>query len=264
MNENNTRRLQMVILEIMKDIDSLCNLNDIEYYLIGGSALGAVRHKGFIPWDDDLDIAMSTSNYEKFIKVCREQLNKEKYYIQEGLVDWPLNFSKVKLRGTHINEVEKSNSECDGIFIDIFKLDNAPNDRISQAWHYFCAKGWLCYLLSKRTYESASGKKKIMIYISRILSIRGLENFFKRQINKYNIKKTNYLGFYFSRTNWKNSIIRKEIYGKPILMEFDGIKLPVPENVDNYLTILFGNYMKLPPEKDRVGLHAIEVDFGKY
>jgi lipopolysaccharide cholinephosphotransferase len=264
MNLNNTRRLQMVILQIMKDIDSLCKINNIEYYLIGGSALGAVRHKGFIPWDDDLDIAMTASNYEKFITVCREQLSTEKYFFQEGLVDWPLNFSKVKLKGTSINEIEMSESECNGIFLDIFKLENVPNDKISQAWQYFCAKVWLCYLLNKRTYKSASGKKKIMIYLSNILSIGCLEDFFKRQVNRHNNTTTNYLGFYFSRTNWNNSIFRKDIYGKPTLMEFEGIKLPVPEKVENYLTILFGNYMKLPPEKDRVGLHAIEVDFGKY
>ena len=84
------RHLQLVILSIVKDIDKLCRNNDIEYYLFGGSAIGAIRHKGFIPWDDDLDIIMDHSNYDKFVKVCREQLDANKYFFQEGCVNLEL------------------------------------------------------------------------------------------------------------------------------------------------------------------------------
>ena len=76
------RHLQMVILGIIKDIDELCRKKNIEYYLLGGSAIGAIRHKGFIPWDDDLDIIMTSDNYIKFLRICKEQLDKEKYYLQ--------------------------------------------------------------------------------------------------------------------------------------------------------------------------------------
>lgn len=100
------KHLQNVILDIVKDIDKLCQKNGIEYYLLGGSAIGAIRHKGFIPWDDDLDIIMSADNYDRFIDVCRNQLDQEKYYLQVGLDDWPMYFTKVKLRGTHMKEVE--------------------------------------------------------------------------------------------------------------------------------------------------------------
>ena len=100
--ENVVKHLQRVILGIITDIDALCQKNSIDYYLVGGSTIGAVRHKGFIPWDDDLDIIMTHANYEKFIKVCNEQLDREKYYFQEGRKDWPLNYSKVRLRHTRI------------------------------------------------------------------------------------------------------------------------------------------------------------------
>ena len=76
------RHLQLVILDIIKDIDQICKKHGIEYYLLGGSALGAIRHKGFIPWDDDLDIIMDHRHYEKFMRVCREVLDPEKYYIE--------------------------------------------------------------------------------------------------------------------------------------------------------------------------------------
>ena len=86
------RHLQLVILHIMKDIDALCAKNNIEYSLNGGSAIGAIRHKGFIPWDDDLDIQMTPTNYKKFIKVCREQLEKEKDNFAEDKGKGPLDF----------------------------------------------------------------------------------------------------------------------------------------------------------------------------
>ena len=118
--------LQHVILSIMKDIDKVAVKNNIDYYLLGGSAIGAVRHKGFIPWDDDLDIILDNANYHKLIDALKAELDPSKYYIQEGLKDWPLAFSKVKLIGTHMKEFEgvADNAEHDGIYVDIFKMDN--------------------------------------------------------------------------------------------------------------------------------------------
>ena len=106
------RHLQNVILSIMKDMDKLCQENGIEYYLLGGSAIGAIRHKGFIPWDDDLDIIMSHDNYDKFIEVCKTKLDTNKYYLQEGGKDWPLCFSKIKLHGTRLEEYEGNIYRC--------------------------------------------------------------------------------------------------------------------------------------------------------
>lgn len=162
------RHLQLVILDIIKDIDIVCKNNGIEYYLLGGSAIGAIRHKGFIPWDDDLDIIMTHSNYNRFLKVCKEQLNSNKYYVQEGLVDWPLDYSKIKLRDTILKEPEgyiPATGE-QGIFVDVFKLDNVSSNRFFAYWQYVCAKVLLCYQLSLRTYKSADLKKKILMYLA--------------------------------------------------------------------------------------------------
>jgi lipopolysaccharide cholinephosphotransferase len=251
----------------MKDIDELCTYYGIEYYLFSGSTLGAVRHQGFIPWDDDLDIIMTSANYEKFCHICKTKLDKQKYYFQEGLIDWHLNFSKIRLKGTYINEVEADNSiakENQGIFVDIFKLDNVCNSKLGQYWQYFCAKVWLSYLLSCRTYKSASGKKKIMIFFSRILSIAAVEKFFRYQVEKYNKKSTDFYGCFFGRTKFHNSIMKKEIYGTPVRIPFENAKFPIQENADKYLTITFGNYMQYPPEERRNPLHIMKIDYGNY
>lgn len=260
--------LQEVILSIAKDIDKICRKNNIEYYLLGGSSIGAVRHKGFIPWDDDFDIVMNNDNYSKFIKVCREQLDTNKYYFQEGLNDWPLNFSKVKLKGTHLKEyegfVKDDNADRDGIYVDVFKLDNVSNNKFVQLWQYICAKYYLCYTLSVRTYKSASFKKRLMMFCAYPMRLGIIRKFIIRQTTKYNNKTTNYYGLFYGRTRYKTSITAKWVYGKPTYVDFEDTQFPIEEHYHEYLTQMFGDYMKLPPIEQRKGLHLISVDFGKY
>lgn len=259
------RHLQLVILSIAKDIDALCRENNIQYYLIGGSAIGAIRHQGFIPWDDDLDVIMDAANYERFISVCRTQLDRDKYYFQEGVKDWPLPFSKVKLRGTHLKEIEGVGDDLtDGIYMDIFKMDNVSNNPLIARWQYFCGKLYLTYQLSKRTYKSASLKKRILMALSFPLESAVIREWVLGQTTKYNNRETDCYGFFFGRTRYHNCVVKKCLYGKPVYVTFEDTKLPVPEQYHEYLTQMFGDYMTLPPEEQRKGLHLISVDFGKY
>lgn len=260
------KHLQKVILLIAKDIDELCRKNHIEYYLLGGSAIGAIRHKGFIPWDDDLDIIMDSVNYEKFIRVCREQLDKDKYYFQEGLKDWPLYFSKVKLKGTLLEEFEgyATNEEMKGIYVDIFKMDNVSSNPLIARWQYVCGKYYLCYQLSQRTYKSASLKKRLMIALSFPCRIPVIRRFIRHQIERLNNQECDYWGFYYGRTKFKSAVIKRSLFGKPLLVPFEDTFFPVAEHYHEYLTQVFGNYMQLPPVEKRVGLHLLSVDFGKY
>lgn len=258
--------LQKVILSIAKDIDALCRKNDIDYYLLGGSAIGAIRHKGFIPWDDDLDIIMDSANYEKFIRVCREQLDKDKYYLQVGLEDWPLFFSKVKLKGTVLEEYEAyaTHDDMKGIYVDIFKMDNVSSNPLVARWQYLCGKYYLCYQLSQRTYASASFKKRLMIALAFPCRIPFIRRFVKQQVEMYNNKDSEYLGFFYGRTKFKSAVVKRRIFGTPKRVPFEDVQLPVAEHYHEYLTQVFGDYMKLPPVEQRMGLHLLSVDFGKY
>ena len=258
--------LQMVILSIAKCIDYLCKNNNINYYLLGGSAIGAIRHHGFIPWDDDLDIVMDSENYDRFIQVCRDSLDVENYYFQEGFKDWPMPFSKLKLRGTVLNEpsgfVNESGEQ--GIYVDIFKLENAPSSRIGQTWQYFCAKYLLCNCLLRRGWDSTSLSKRFMMLASLPLNIGAIRRFFKNQVEKYNNNNTDYRLFYAGRYRFSTSFYHKNVLGKPLLVPFEDTQLPVPERYDEWLKQIFGDYMTPPPVEKQVGLHLLKVDFGKY
>lgn len=261
------RHLQMVILEIMKDIDELCQRNHIDYYLNGGSTIGAVRHQGFIPWDDDLDIMMTYDHYERFIQVCREQLDPDKYYIQEGLKDWPLNYSKIKLKGTYFEEIENNNGGKDneyGIFIDVFKIDNTSDKRWQQRIQYAFAKYRVCYGHLLRTYKTASWQKKLFMVLSYPMKIGAIRRFVIRQSERYNGKDTEYIASFYESKRFKKCIFKRTTFGTPQYLPFEDMRLPVQADYDNYLTISFGDYMQLPPEKDRQLKHLLNIDFGKY
>jgi lipopolysaccharide cholinephosphotransferase len=261
------KHLQNVILMIAKDIDVLCQKHGIEYYLLGGSALGAKRHQGFIPWDDDIDIVMTPDNYYRFLELCRTDLDSNKYYVQEGLVDWPEDFSKIKLKGTKIEEIGEwaTSDDKKGIFVDVFRLDNGATTTLGRIWQFFCGKLWLAHLMNVKGYKSVGFSRKAMTYMSKLLYLKPLENFFRHQYIKHNKKETTpYYADILGRTRWHNAFIPRTVYGRPTYVKFEDTMLPVQQDVHRYLEISFGDYMQLPPVEKRVGLHTISVDFGKY
>ena len=135
MDVSQLKEVQQKELQILLEVDRICKRNGLTYYLIGGSALGAVRHGGFIPWDDDIDIAMPRDDYRKFLKLCSRELPAE-YFLQTytSQPDFPYPFAKVNLNNTTFieNRLHKLNIHH-GIFIDVFPLDGVPHRKMWQA-----------------------------------------------------------------------------------------------------------------------------------
>ena len=260
------RHLQLVILQIAKDLDTLCRNNGIQYYLLGGSAIGAIRHKGFIPWDDDYDIIMDSENYDKFIYACRTQLDKEKYYFQEGYKDWPCPFSKVKLRGTVFEEATKyvNDSGEMGIFVDIFKMEKSPSQALARRWQYFCAKYLLCYSLLERGWNNPSLNKRLMMYAAFPLKISILRKFLQRQVEGWNDKETDYYGYFSGPYHYCQCFFQKKDFCKSIYVPFEDTLLPLPQGYDNWLRHIFGDYLTPPPTNEQEGHHLRGVEFGTY
>lgn len=266
-DEYKLQRLQNIILNIMVYIDGLCQENEIDYYIIGGSALGAIRHGGFIPWDDDLDIAMTRDNYNKFISICRSsKFDSKTFFFQQERRDWTGYFSKVRLLGTHFEESVHDESvpyEKQGIFVDIFPLDNVPNRKIQQYWWYFCGKMLVAYEQTTHNGYNPKGlTKRLVMLASRYLKYEKIRHYFEKEVEKYNAKDTLYIGGHSLVSRFNNTFTRKDLWGKAARVPFETVTLMAPEDIKGFLSFYFGDYMKLPPIESRRGHHLQRVDYG--
>lgn len=266
-DEYGVLELQNVILNIMQYIDNLCEENNIQYYIIGGTALGAVRHGGFIPWDDDLDIAMTRDNYNRFIALCNsDKFDNEHFYFQEGVKDWTSYFSKVRLLNTFFEEGYEDGIDPKkrGIFVDIFPLDNVPQNFIKKIWWFFCGKLLVAYETMTHNYSTSSFIKIIAMKCAKILKNKSIRKYFENQVEKYNGNETGLIGAHSIVSRFNNTFTSSKMWGHPKRIPFETISLLSPEDIVGFLTFYFGDYMKLPPMESRKGHHAVHVDFGPY
>lgn len=165
--EQEKRKLQDTILIIAKEIDKICKENNIDYFMDGGTQLGAIRHRGFIPWDDDFDIGMKRIEYDRFINVCQQSLNKKKFHLEtEEDIGYGFAFAKIHLKGTEIIENFSKNANVDhGIFVDIFPYDNIPDSDLKRT--LFLAENHILKNLIwvKAGYGSAEQKRKLSYFL---------------------------------------------------------------------------------------------------
>lgn len=258
--------LQDKILEIAVYIDKLCRENDINYCLMGGSALGAKRHGGFIPWDDDLDVFMTPDNYEKFRKVFNENGDKEKYYLQEwGLTDGMVTISKIRLNNTsYIEESLKKWDIHHGIYVDIFILHTCPDNKLQQIHQCLCAKYVIMKGLAVRGYNRRGGFLGFALKVMSRMPDRLWVKHGLKQVYKYRNKKTNYFCNFMGKAVFKNAIYKREYFENPEYAPFEKVKLKVPLKLHEFLSERFGDYMKPPtPERIKWEQHAESWNFDK-
>ena len=268
MQEYSMKQIQSKILETMIYVDRLCRENDIEYYIMGGTALGAVRHNGFIPWDDDLDIFMTPSNYEKF-KSTFSTKNDVRFVIQEWrLGNNPLEYAKVRMNGTTFiesNFKDKPNMHH-GVFIDIMILHKCPKSHIKKGLLFLLSRYVTTQALAERNWNPKSKFQTIMLRLIRLLPKHFMSGYCYKQIYKYDkqvIKDYQYC-YFLTKASYKQAIFPKEIFLQPVDIEFETTTLMAPTNIKKYLEIRFGNYTVLPPEKERqAAKHAEIVDLEK-
>ncbi len=263
-NPVNIVELQDKILEIATYMDEFCKAHDITYYLMGGSALGSVRHQGFIPWDDDFDVFMTHDNYFKFIEVCKKQLDTEQYYLQqEDTEEWPLFFTKLRMNGTTFFEKDVKNRDMHrGIYIDVMCLNNASSNGFYRYFQYACARMITASTLKKRGYSSTSLKKKILMNIAAVIVPNPVKRWLLSIVRSKNNTPTEYVGHYFGRANYKNTTFPRNYLGTARYLPFSTASLPVPEQVEKYLTLRYGDYAEIPSEgtKRDYPIHAEFVD----
>ena len=264
---NDIKELHNKILEITVYLDSFCKAYNIDYYLMGGSALGALRHKGFIPWDDDLDVFMTYDNYIKFIRYAEKYLDNGKYYLQkENTEEWPMFFTKLRMNETtFIEEDTESSNMHQGIYIDIMCLNNVYKNIVPRYFQYFAALTLTAQSIAQRGYKSNRSLKKKVAMTFANLFVRGVIKkfliFFVRNLNK---KPTVMVGHFFGKAPFLKTSFPRDWLGKQRYVPFEQEMLPIPMSAEKYLTLRFGDFMKMPDESTMAEypIHAKYVDVG--
>lgn len=257
------KNLQNVILNIAGYVDSLCCEYGINYRLMGGSALGAKRHGGFIPWDDDLDIFMTPTEYETFREVFNRYGDKDNYCIQElGAVNGKVITAKVRLNNSYYEEeIVKGWKIHHGVYIDIFILHACPDNAIAQRWQYFWAKYLIVKGLANKPYKRRGGIAGLIVKCAKILPKRFLLHYGLNQVYRWRDKKTAYFCNFLGKALFKNGKYCYEDFATTKRVPFETISLNVASGLERFLTARFGDYMKPPsPERIRYEQHASTWD----
>ena len=269
---NSTNAAKSAQLDLLKELKKICKENDLQYFLQYGTLIGAVRHNGFIPWDDDIDVGMLREDYEKFRECCKKQLNNNFYLADyRDTENYPHVYGKLKIKNTkYVETLSKNSTMGNEIFIDIFPYDNAPDSKFMRR-----ARN-IKYKIYKRVLELKCGfglantfKRKIkyfpIIVLSKLLTTKHCINVFDKGLSKYNNKETKYVANCGSPAAYKDEVLPKEYISKVKLHKYEDSEFSIPVEYDKLLRIFYGDYMQLPPIEERVGKHKIiEMDLGNY
>ena len=265
MDKTELKLLHNKILDLAEYFDQFCKENGIVYYLMGGTALGAVRHSGFIPWDDDFDVFMDRSNYLKFISIAKNKLDTKSYYFQEeNTKELPLYFSKIRINNTTFIEKDVIGREMHhGIYIDIMCLNNASSITLIRYLQYIAARILSTKALAERGYDTDSIIKKIILFSSKLLIIKPIKILLLNFVRRFNKIETKLVGHFFGRAPFKRTSFKRSYLDNKRLIKFESLNLPVPSSVEEYLSIRYGEkFMELPSEEVKLKYpsHAYIVD----
>ena len=262
-DDNKIKELQKIEFDMLECFIEICEKENLTYFVLGGTTLGSVRHKGFIPWDDDVDVGMPREDYDKFLNIAHNYL-PENYFLQSHLTDrnYPLNFAKIRNSSTTLIENQYRNIKMNhGVYIDVFPLDGYPSKRFEQLLANVLNKA-----LTRRTslcYAGPSFRKPKSLLVALGLcvlipnyqtGVKLKDKFMSRY--KYSASELviNYSGLYGLK-----EMMPKSYFGKGKIGEFNGREVVLPEKTEEYLTQLYGDYMTPPPIEKRGKHHNFAV-----
>jgi lipopolysaccharide cholinephosphotransferase len=263
-----TRDIQKKMLEILVYFSEFCKENNLKYALCGGSALGAVRHGGFIPWDDDVDVFMLREDYEKLQELWEKNADTSRYSCVRSDDTINIHHSATEIKDNNTTFINRHSVNCDhhhGLMIDVMPLDGVPASRWQRLWQMVASMAFCCFNFqrlpdhkSKLTYYAT----KLALGLVRSPKLRykiwkGAERYMAR----FGTENCDQVASFGEGTAIMRMRFPTEWFREPVAMDFEGYPMSVPADVDSYLRISFGDYMQLPPEEDQVARHnAVFID----
>lgn len=244
-------------LSILDYIDSVCKQHNITYYLAYGTLLGAIRHKGFIPWDDDIDIYMPRKEYDKFIKLQAD--NKESQYSVLSMYndsEYFYEFAKVVDSRTCLVTKNIKANQHEGVWVDIFPLDDAPKYLRMTKWFLNCLVA--CRILSVNLNFPSPKHPRILYPLWAVSKLIGPRFFLKISDRIARSGKSNEYVGYMCSMGVSKYYFKKQWCEETIIVDFEGKQYPAFKQYDEYLKYQYGNYMQLPPENKRVS-HPVKA-----
>lgn len=271
------RRFQLELLKITDDIIEVCDENNICYQLSGGSCLGAVRHKGFIPWDDDMDINILGSHFDKFID-CFTKKYGDKYWIHTvNTPNYGLTVSRIRLKGSVFRIHQDVNNPEAGFFVDLFRLENVFDNSLLRAVHGLFCMGFGLMLSCRKFYEDrdimmelANNDKELektfrkKILIGRMTSFLSVKTWAVLTQKCYGFCKNNrskYLSIPAGRKHYFGEMYLRKDMQNTVFARFEGRKWKIARGWKKYLKMLYGDYMWIPPEDKREKHYLLELKF---
>ena len=257
------RILQRKIIGNLEAIDAVCREHGLRYYLWAGTMLGAIRHKGFIPWDDDMDICMPRPDYEQLISHWREWL-PQPYEVIAPETDptYPYPFAKIEDASTTVLE-RPDFKFLEGVYIDVFPIDGAPADEQKRKSHFKRYKFWrhLLFLRGRDPFKHGKGPRSWFPWLlHKIYSLEDLQNKVKSYMTKYPYDESDYVCDY---DDGLRGVIEKRILGTPQTYPFEDKQFLGVEHYDEYLSNKYGDYMQLPPVEKQIQHHFFRLDLNR-
>ncbi len=265
MREINLSELKQIQLDIMKYFDSFCKNNGLKYSLAGGSLIGAVRHDGYIPWDDDIDVIMLRGDYDKMLEIFNNSKSDYKVFTPQNCDYYCLPYAKIANIKTVLQENSSAFSGRDfGINIDIFPVDNLPNDdgEIESFYKKIRKLRDIHDVKMIKISRSRSVIRNLMLILFKIGAVCFNKHKIAQKISyaitayKDNVpsKRACLLGMYARR-----EILPADVFENTVPHKFEDTRFEIFEKYDKYLTSLYGDYMKLPPKDKQVSHHSFKA-----
>lgn len=266
MKQENLKKLQSYQMNILDEVERICIKHNLKYFIMGGNLIGAIRHKGFIPWDDDMDIAMMREDYDKFLEIATKEIGDEFFVdYQENNEHYYLPFAKVRLNDSIYEEpVQKDYKGHKGIWIDIFPLDNANKEDslfirlqtyLKESIHFIVA------IKENVTSESNSIVKKVLKVIFKPITTRKLVNM-QQKVMKWNKNpNASYCISFGAKYGMKKQTMLKTVFLPTTKLQYEDREYFAPGNYTAYLERVYPGYMIMPPEEKRITHNPRRIKF---